>query len=123
MNIIDTGQTTTLFTSIDPTGAERDAEYLCLSTTDAVVWLDARDGQLVLSWKHMRHGETLEVRALATETGNLNGIFASQIEAHKNDVNPRYRWSWRDSIPSSFAGQSKSDADPYSRIDRGNSIA
>ncbi|KAJ9097745.1 hypothetical protein QFC21_004783 [Naganishia friedmannii] len=43
VNTIDISHTTTLFTSIDPTGAERDAEYLCLSTTDAVMWLDARD--------------------------------------------------------------------------------
>ncbi|KAJ9124045.1 hypothetical protein QFC22_000838 [Naganishia vaughanmartiniae] len=65
VNTIDTSHTTTLFTSIDPSGAERDSEYLCLCTTDAVMWLDARDGQLVLSWEHMRHGETLEVRAMA----------------------------------------------------------
>lgn len=33
------------------------------------MWVDARDGQLVLSWEHMRHGETLEVRAVAGQAG------------------------------------------------------
>jgi cell wall assembly regulator SMI1 len=50
---------------------EREAEYMVLSTTEMVMWLDAHDGQVALSWMHGRKGENLHVESIASENGEL----------------------------------------------------
>ncbi|GHJ88229.1 hypothetical protein NliqN6_4631 [Naganishia liquefaciens] len=70
LNLIDMSRTTSLFTSIDRTANAREAEYMVLSTTEMVMWLDAHDGQVALSWMHGRKGENLHVESIASENGS-----------------------------------------------------
>lgn len=64
-------RTTSLFTSLDRTVNEGDAEFMALSTTEMVMWLDTHDGQVAMSWMHGRKGENLRIESIASDHGEL----------------------------------------------------
>lgn len=71
LNTIDMSRTTSLFTSLDLTANERYAEFMALSTTEMVMWLDAHDGQVAMTWMHGRKGENLRIESIASDDGEL----------------------------------------------------
>jgi hypothetical protein len=57
--------------SLDRTAVERDVEFMSISTTERVMWLDAHDARISLSWMHGRKGEKIHLEMIGTSQGKV----------------------------------------------------
>lgn len=57
--------------SLDRTAVEREVDFMSITTTERLMWLDAHDAHISLSWMHGRKGEKIHLEMIASSQGKL----------------------------------------------------